>query len=393
MTDPEAEVYLDHAATTVIRESVIEAMSAVMRDVGNPSSLHSAGRRARQLVEQARENTARATGADPVEVIFTSGATEADNLAVIGGYRARVQDAGGILTSPAEHPAVHDAVRHLQHNENATAHWAIVNSAGSPLPDSVRAILTEHPVALAAFMWINNEVGTITDINSIGSICASAGVTLHVDAVQALGRVPIDFATLGAASVALSAHKIGGPQGIGALLAQRSFTPQPTSHGGGQERRIRSGTLAVANIVGFGTAILEAESERVAEAARLGRLRDQLANGAARLPEVHINGHAEYEPATTHPGILNLHVPGADADALLMLLDTAHIDVSTGSACTSGVSEPSHVILAMSGDERRAKQSIRISMGRTTSAEDIERLLHALPDAIDRARLASGNRR
>lgn len=392
---PDSEVYLDHAATTAIRPAVIEAMAQVMRDTGNPSSLHAAGRRARKMVEQAREQVAEATGADPVEVIFTSGATEADNLAVEGGFRARRDADPRLVTlavSPTEHPAVHDTARFLQQHENAQLHWLEVDRYGAVRPDALPGVLESDPVAIAATMWANNEVGTLNDIPAIAAICASTGTPLHVDAVQALGRVPIDFAALRLSSMALSAHKIGGPLGVGALLATRAFAPTPGSHGGGQERRIRSGTLDVAGIVGFGIAITAAERERTAEAARLAALRDRLADAVTGLADVRINGHPRFDATHTHPGILSVHVTGADADALLMLLDEARIDVSTGSACTSGVSEPSHVILAMTGDERRAKQTIRISLGRTTTAQDIDRLLAALPDAVDRARRAAGYR-
>ena len=389
------EVYLDHAATTVIRPSVIDAMVQAMREVGNPSSLHSAGRRARKAVEQAREQVAAATGAHPVEVIFTSGATEADNLALKGGYRARrTADPRltGLAVSLTEHPAVHDAARFLASTEQAQLHWIDVDESGAARPEALNRLIETGTIAIAATMWTNNEVGSVSDVHTLARTCHAHQVPLHVDAVQALGRVKIDFASLDGTSLALSAHKIGGPQGVGALLASRSFTPVPTSHGGGQERRIRSGTLDVAGIVGFGVAITEAEQERDAEASRLGLLRDRLTAGIGRIRDIEVNGLDRYDATRTHPGILSLHVRGADADALLMLLDAAQIDVSTGSACTSGVSEPSHVILAMTGDERRAKQTIRISLGRTTSADDIDRVLDALPAAVERARRASGYR-
>lgn len=391
-----SEVYLDHAATTVIRPAVIDAVARAMRDVGNASSLHAAGRRARKAVEQAREQVAEAVGADPVEVVFTGGATEADNLAVAGGYRFRRDTAArpdGIALPPTEHPAVHDTARFLQQHDGARLHWLDLDELGAPRPAALQAVLQREPVALAAVMWANNETGVLADIPALARIAAAHDVPLHVDGVQALGRVPIDFAGLRLSSLALSAHKIGGPQGVGALLATRGFTPQPTAHGGGQERRLRSGTLDVAGIVGFAVAITEAERERVSEAARLGALRDRLVAQLAALEDVEVNGPARFDPATTHPGILSLHVAGADADALLMLLDQAQVDVSTGSACTAGVSEPSHVILAMTQDERRAKQTIRISMGRTTSVDDIARLVQVLPQAAERARRAGGSLR
>lgn len=388
------EVYLDHAATTVVRESVIEEMARVMRDTGNASSLHAAGRRARRELEQARETIAEALGAHPVEVIFTSGATEADNLAIKGGYWWR-RNADPALTAiavtPVEHPAVVDAAQWLVEHEGATVRWIEVDRHGAARLDVLRELLAGGDIAVASAMWANNEVGTLSDIPAIARMCGDAGVPLHVDAVQAIGRVEIDFASLGASSLALSAHKFGGPQGVGALIATRQFTPMPTSHGGGQERKVRSGTLDVAGAVGMAVAIKEAVAERADEALRLGALRDRLVAEATRLDGVQVNGHTSTSDPTL-PGTVNLHIPGADADAVLMLLDAEQIAVSTGSACSAGVSEPSRVLLAMLDDDLRARQSIRVSMGRTTTARDVDRLLHALPDVIERARRATGYR-
>lgn len=387
-----SEVYLDHAATTPVRESVIEAMAAAHRETGNPSSLHAAGRRARRALEEAREQIAEALGADPVEVVLTSGATEADNLAVKGGYwaaRAADDRRTALAVSVVEHHAVHDSAQWLVDHEGAVLRSVPVDAAGEVSAAALAAALEGADVALAAVLWANNEVGTMSDIPVLATICAAQGVPLHVDAVQAVGRVEIDFHRCGATSLAVSGHKIGGPVGVGALLAVRGFTPVPTAHGGGQERRIRSGTLDVAGAVGLATALREATAERVAEHDRLSALRAQIVAGALRIVGVEVNGHAEASERT-HPGIVSLHVPGADADALLMVLDGEGIAVSTGSACTSGVAEPSYVVLAMTGDERRSRQSIRLSMGRTTTPADVDRLLEALPGAVERARRAGG---
>ena len=246
-------------------------------------------------------------------------------------------------------------------------------------------------VAIATAMWANNEVGALSDIPAIAAICLEAGVAFHTDAVQAVGRLPIDFRSLGASSLAVSAHKIGGPQGVGALLAQRSFTPAVQAHGGGQERRIRSGTLDVAGIVGLAVAVSEAEKEREAESERLGGLRDSLAARLrASIDGLQVNGYADFDVARALPGVLNLHLPGAAADAVLMLLDSEGVAISTGSACSAGVTEPSPVILAMTDDDARSRSSVRISLGRTTTPEEVDRLAALLPDVVERARMVSG---
>lgn len=386
-----SEVYLDHAATTQIRPSVIEAMAKAWRDAGNPSSLHAAGRRARRILEEAREQIAAALGADPVEVIFTSGATEADNLAVKGGYwAARAADPRrtAIVLSPTEHHAVLDPAEWLAATDGAALRWLPVDPAGVVDGGSLEAAVNDGDVALAAVMWANNETGAMNDVPALAAVC-SPRVPLHVDAVQAVGRVAIDFSALRVTSMAVSAHKIGGPAGTGALLASRAFTPVPIAHGGGQERKIRSGTLDVAGSVGFAVALAEAEAERVTEHERLGALRDRIVAVATSIEGVDVNGPRSTGPHT-HPGIVNLHIAGAAADSMLMLLDSAGIAISTGSACTAGVSEPSYVVVACTGDERRGRESIRISLGRTTTGQDVETLLAALPEAVDRARIAGG---
>ncbi len=390
-----SQVYLDHAATTVIRESVIETMTAVMRDVGNASSTHTTGRRARQRVEEAREQVAAALGADPIEVIFTSGATESDNLAIKGGALARQAadpSCRRVVVSPAEHHAVLDSARWLADERGFELSWVEVDEHGSLPVERVRdAVGDPSSVAIATAMWANNEVGALSDIPAIAAICLEAGVAFHTDAVQAVGRVPIDFRSLGASSLAVSAHKIGGPQGVGALLAQRSFTPAVQAHGGGQERRIRSGTLDVAGIVGLAVAVSEAEKEREAESERLGGLRDSLAARLrASIDGLQVNGYADFDVARALPGVLNLHLPGAAADAVLMLLDSEGVAISTGSACSAGVTEPSPVILAMTDDDARSRSSVRISLGRTTTPEEVDRLAALLPDVVERARMVSG---
>ncbi|GAB3298249.1 aminotransferase class V-fold PLP-dependent enzyme [Epidermidibacterium keratini] len=389
------QVYLDHAATTVIRESVIEAMTAVMRDVGNASSTHTAGRRARQRVEEAREQIGEALGADPIEVIFTSGATESDNLAIKGGALARYAEdprRRRIVVSPAEHHAVLDSARWLADERDFEITWVEVDGHGSLPPARMREALDgAESAAIATAMWANNEVGALSDIPAIAAICAGAGVPFHTDAVQAVGRVPIDFRSLGASTLAISGHKIGGPQGVGALLAQRSFKPVVQAHGGGQERRVRSGTLDVAGIVGLGVAVSEAEKEREAESDRLGGLRDELVNRLhEKIEGLKVNGYERFDAERALPGVVNLHLPGAAADAVLMLVDSEGMAISTGSACSAGVTEPSPVILAMTGDDARSRSSVRISLGRTTTPDEVDRIIAVLPDVVERARIAGG---
>lgn len=391
-----AEVYLDHAATTVVREEAIEAMSRVMRDVGNASSLHTTGRRARRYVEEARESIAEAIGAHPIEVILTSGATEADNLAVKGLHRLRHKESpsrNALIVSPAEHHAVLDTARWLQSDEGADLIWAETDSYGVVTGDSLRTALegAGDAATAVAVMWANNEVGALSDIPALAEIAAAEGVPMHSDAVQAVGALPIDFARSGLETMAITAHKVGGPQGVGALVARRSFKPTPLLHGGGQERQIRSGTLDVAGAVGFGVAIAAATAEMQDHRRRLGALRDRLiAQLHAVVPDFCLNGVPESDSDRTLPGILSVSIPGCSGDALLMVLDVNGISVSTGSACTAGVAEPSHVVLALGGTEERARSTLRISMGRTTTQADLDALVGAFPEAVLRARDAAG---
>ncbi len=391
-----AEVYLDHAATTVVREEAIEAMSRVMRDVGNASSLHTTGRRARRYVEEARESIAEAIGAHPIEVILTSGATEADNLAVKGLHRLRHKESpsrNALIVSPAEHHAVLDTARWLQSDEGADLIWAETDSYGVVTGDSLRTALegAGDAATAVAVMWANNEVGALSDIPALAEIAAAEGVPMHSDAVQAVGALPIDFARSGLETMAITAHKVGGPQGVGALVARRSFKPTPLLHGGGQERQIRSGTLDVAGAVGFGVAIAAATAEMQDHRRRLGVLRDGLiAQLHAVVPDFCLNGVPESDSDRTLPGILSVSIPGCSGDALLMVLDVNGISVSTGSACTAGVAEPSHVVLALGGTEERARSTLRISMGRTTTQADLDALVGAFPEAVLRARDAAG---
>lgn len=383
--------YLDHAATTPLLDCAREAMVAVLGDTGNASSLHRAGRVARRRVEESREVIAANLGVSPSEVIFTAGGTEADNLAVKGLWWARTgQDASRrrVLASRVEHHAVLDPVDWLGEHEGAQIVWLDVDSEGRVDPEQVRAELAAHPgqTALVAVMWANNEVGTVQPVAQIAQVCAEAETPLHVDAVQALGSIALD-ATL-PESLAVSAHKLGGPLGMGALIARRGLELTPLTHGGGQERQVRSGTADVPAIVGFAAAVDHVLGDLAEQSVRVAELRDDLlARVLALAPDAVVNG-ARGENAVRLPGNAHVSFPGCESDALLMLLDAAGVQVSTGSACTAGVPEPSHVLLAMGVDPVRARSSLRFSLGRSSSLKDVDALLAALPAALQRAQRA-----
>ncbi|HQR79496.1 MAG TPA: cysteine desulfurase family protein [Actinomycetota bacterium] len=368
--------YLDHAATTALRPEALAAMQRQWAQVGNPSSLHSAGRRARRVVEESREQIAGLIGARPADVIFTSGGTEADNLGVKG--IARASSRRRVLVSSVEHHAVLDSADTLA-AEGFRVERIPVDHLGRVDPDVLEAMLDDD-VALVAVMWANNEVGTIQPIAQIAAVCRRAGVPLHCDAVQALGQLRLDVA--GIPSVALSAHKVGGPVGVGALVLDRDLVVDPLLHGGGQERDVRSGTLNVAGIAGFAAAL-------AAPAHDPAPLRDELIEGIRRrVADAVLNG----DPVDRLANNAHFSFPGCPGDALLMLLDAAGIAVSTGSACTAGIPQPSHVLMAMGAGEDLASSSLRFSLGWTSTGEDVTALLDALPSAVERARRAGGAR-
>jgi cysteine desulfurase len=387
--------YLDHAATTPMLPAAIEAMTAQMRVVGNASSLHAAGRAARRVVEESRETIAGALGARPSEVLFTSGGTESDNLAVKGTYWAR-RDAdprrARLLVSAIEHHAVLDCVDFLVAHEGAKVTWLEVDEVGRVHPETVRAAIESDPesVSLVSVMWANNEVGTVQPIRQIAAIAHEFGVPMHTDAVQAVGQVPVDFAESGADLMSITGHKVGGPIGVGALVARRDARLVPLSHGGGQERQVRSGTLDVAAIRGLAVAVEHTVGHLEQEAARLVTLRDALVSGALACG-VGMSGSGDYEPGEGTrrlPGNAHLLVPDCDGDSLLYLLDAAGIECSTGSACQAGVPQPSHVLLAMGVPERDARGALRLTLGHTSTRTDVDAAVAALPAAIERARRA-----
>jgi cysteine desulfurase len=383
--------YLDHAATTPLTGAALTALTRELARTGNPSSLHGSGRRARRAVEDARETIAAAVGAHPSEVIFTSGGTESDNLAVKGLYWSRVAEdprRRRILCSAVEHHAVLDTVEWLERHEGAAVTWLPVDSEGVLDVAVLEAELARDPgsVALVTVMWANNEVGTIQPVRRIVELAHAAGVPVHSDAVQAFGSLPVDFKESGLDAMSISGHKIGGPVGVGALLLGRSVKLTPVQHGGGQERDVRSGTLDTASIAAFAAAAEATAAARAGEAARISSLRDRLVDGVReRVPEAVLRG----APGNGRlPGNAHFTFPGCEGDSLLFLLDLAGIESSTGSACTAGVPRPSHVLLAMGLDEETARGAQRFSLGHTSTEADVDALLAALPEAYARARQA-----
>jgi cysteine desulfurase len=384
-------VYLDHAATTPMHPAAIEAMTAVLGTVGNASSLHTAGRTARRRVEESRETVAEKLGARPSEVIFTAGGTDSDNLAVKGIYWAR-RDAEPrrrrIVTSAVEHHAVLDSVHWLAEHEGAEVTWLPTGRDGSVSPASLREALQDHDdVALVTVMWANNEVGTILPIAELASIAAEFDVPMHSDAIQAVGQLSVGFAASGLSAMSVAAHKFGGPAGVGALLLRRDTGCVPLSHGGGQERDVRSGTPDVAGVVAMAVATQIAVDNLDAHSVNMRALRDRLVDGVlATVDDAHLNGA---RGAQRLPGNAHFTFAGCEGDSLLMLLDANGIECSTGSACTAGVAQPSHVLLAMGADPAHARGSLRLSLGRTSMASDVDAVLRVLPGAVARARQAA----
>jgi len=368
-------------------------MTEELAQLGNPSSLHNAGRRARRVVEESRELVAEAYGARPSEVIFTSGGTEADNLAVKGMYWARRAEHAArrrVLATATEHHAVLDSVGWLAEHEDAEADWLAVTPAGVVTPATLAEAIERDPagVALISIMWANNEVGSIQPIAELAELAAERQIPFHSDAVQAAGQLPVSLADSGATALTITAHKIGGPVGVGALLLARGEQPVPVLHGGGQERDVRSGTLDVPAIRAFGVAVQEATQSRADEAKRVAALRDDLvAQVLTAVPDAVLNGPPPGRGRL--PGNAHFSFPGCEGDALLMLLDAKGIACSTGSACTAGVAQPSHVLLAMGADVARARGSLRFSLGHSSQQSDVDQLGSVIGEVVERARRAT----
>jgi len=386
-------VYLDHAATTPVLPEVIDVMSAELARNGNASSLHTAGRDARRRLEEAREELAGALAARPSEVIFTAGATEANNLAIKGLYWAR-SERRRILISAIEHHAIFDPTQWLAEAEGAQLVPIPVDENGFVNLTALAELIAEDPddIALIAVMWANNEMGAVQPISEVVALAQPHGIPVHCDAVQAIGQVPVDFAASGVDTMSISGHKIGGPPGVGALLATREAKLTPVLHGGGQERGVRSGTLDVPGSRALATAVRLAVQNQPAEAQRLMRLRDRLAQGIQELTDAVVRGpdlaSQDRDNLTRLPANLHLTFPGCEGDSLLYLLDSQGVQVSTGSACQAGVPQPSHVLLAMGLAENVARGALRFSLGHTSTDADVDTVLAVLPEVVERARAA-----
>ncbi|WP_243064662.1 cysteine desulfurase family protein [Humibacter sp. RRB41] len=393
-------VYLDHAATTPVLPEAIEAYTRALATVGNPSSIHTAGQTAKRLLEDAREQIAATLGCQGIELVLTSGGTEAINLAIKGLFWVRRSvGATRILVPEGEHHATVDTVEWLAAYEDATIEWLPLDEQGFLRIDALEAALAADPagIALLTFLWANNEVGTIQPAEKIVALAASAGVPVHIDAVSAYGHLPVDFASMrsrtgskgqsGLVALSVSAHKIGGPIGAGGLVLSRDATIVPLIHGGGQQRQVRSGTQDVAAASAFAVAARSAESSRGVESVRLAALRDRLIAGVREaVPSAVLSGPdcgVLDESGTDVRLVSNVHFvfPGCEGDSLLFLLDAAGVEVSTGSACQAGIPEPSHVLRAMGRDEDDARGALRITLGRTSTDADVDAFLVALPVA------------
>jgi cysteine desulfurase len=378
-------IYLDHAATSPLTPEVLAAYVSALSVVGNPSSIHSQGQNAKRMLEEAREKVASSLGADSVEVTFTSGGTESINLAIKGLYWARNQKATRprVLIAAGEHHATIDAATWLGAFEGAQIEEIPIDEFGHIDLPALEAALADD-VALVSVLWANNEVGTIQPITSVVALAAAHGVPVHADAVAAYGYLPIDFHAAGLAALSVSAHKIGGPAGTGALLLARSATVIPLIHGGNQQRG-RSGTQDAAGAVAFGVAASEATAALEVHITALRVLRDRLVSGVhAAVPQAILRG----DPVDRLPGNAHFTFPGCEGDSLLFLLDVAGFSVSTGSACQAGVPEASHVLLSMGLSEADARGALRMTLNHTTTVAEIDAFIAVLPSVVERATTA-----
>jgi cysteine desulfurase len=389
---PETTAYLDHAATTPMVPEAVAAFAEHAARAGNASSLHDAGRRARRVVEESRELIADRFGALPSEVVFTSGGTEANNLALKGfAWAGRAEGRGRVVVSAIEHHAVLDPVDWLLEHEGVEVDIIPVDRSGLLEIKALRDDLAAAPasVALVSVMWANNEVGTIQPIAEVVAAAAEHGIRVHSDAVQAAGHLRLDFAASGLDAMTITAHKLGGPIGIGALFLRREVDPVPLLHGGGQERQVRSGTLPTPLVASFAAAVDAAATHRAERSARLEGLRNRLEEGIRQAdPTALVNG-SDAGAEDRLPNILHVAFPGCEAETLLLMLDAEGIACSAGSACAAGVPQASHVPLAMGLDAPTARGSLRFSFGHTSTDSDVDAVLAALPAIVERSRAAS----
>ena len=383
-------VYLDYQATSPMPEAIREVYLEALAGVGNPSSIHQAGQRQRALLEEAKERLARLLGCEPIEIILTSGGTEAINTALKGAVWAAQAARGAdtpttLVSSRAEHHATLDALEWLEKNEGTEIAWVPIDSEAVLDTDSLEVIVSDHPATMVTTLLANNEVGALQPVEDIARIATEAGVPTHVDAIAALGYIPVDFSALGVTAMSISAHKVGGPVGVGALVLSRHAPEMSALIHGGDQQRGRSGTLDVAGVVAFAAALELRERQRLESSERLRELRDSLREGLQSVvPEIVVRG------STTDrlPGNLHITIPDCEGDVLLYLLDQHGIQVSTGSACQAGVPEPSHVLMAMGLREETARGALRFSLGYHTTSEDIDQVVSRFAGVVEQARAA-----
>jgi len=375
-------IYVDHAATTPLSPAAFKAITDQLQELGNPSSLHTHGRATRKSLEDARESIAREVGALPSEVIFTASGTEANNIALKGlWWSGKAKGKSVVVISAIEHHAILDPAHWLETHEGAEVVLVPVDVHGViELEFLINLVATRgDQIAVISIMHSNNETGVLQPIEEVVSIAGS--IPVHTDAVQSFKKVPLSYKDLGVTALTLSAHKVGGPLGIGALILRRAYEIPALLHGGGQEREIRSGTLNAPSIVAFCAAATESYP-----AAAVTTLRDNFIKAlSAAIPDAYINGGSSQRL----PGIVNVTFPGTQSDTLLLLLDNAHVSASTGSACSAGVHEASHVLLAMGHTETTAQSSLRFSFGAASTQADVEFVMSVLPDVIARGRAAN----
>ena len=388
-------VYLDHAATSPIRASVLALYVATLSEIGNPASVHSFGQHSRQILEQAREEIAKAINCDRNEVFFTSGGTESDNLAIKGIYwdvNSKDPSKNVIISAAAEHHAVLDAINWLVDSQNAELYLIPSDDQGVLDIAALESYLEQNAarVALISVMWANNEIGVIHPISEITTLAKSYQIPVHSDAIAALGHIPVDFAESGLAAMTITGHKLGGPVGSGALILRRDQKLTPVNHGGGQERNLRSGTPDASSAAALALTITEAVSEQGELAARHKIMTERLIAGVKQIADDVV---VSAEKAPRLPNNAHFRFPGCLGDSLLFLLDSDGVSISTGSACTAGVNGPSHVVLSLGASNDEAMGTLRITLGHSTKDQDIEAFLKALPKAYEGAKNAGLTRR
>jgi cysteine desulfurase len=385
-----SQIYLDHAATTPMVQPAIDALTAQILKTGNASSLHSTGRSVRKELEEARESIAKAAGCAAIDVIFTGTGTEADNLAIKGLYWLGAK-AGKkvIITSTFEHHAVMDPIKWLQEHEGATVIEIPVNKSGSLNLAALEEAVNQHgeKVAFISIMHSNNEIGTVQPIDQVVKIAGD--IPVHTDAVQSFGKIEFNFNQLGLAAATISAHKVGGPLGVAALILKKGVNIEPVLHGGGQERDIRSGTFNAPGIIAFAAAASNAMAQMKARDVKIRKLKGLLITKVlAAVPDAWVNGQSE----NSLPGVVNITFPGTDNEGLLLLLDMAGIACSTGSACSAGVHRPSHVLMAIGLTEEETTSSLRFSLGESNTEEEIEKLASVIASVVEKSKSAANKK-